>query len=141
MEPEGVELTPSQVQAQRLNALQDEEETFGLVSRGDRPLGARASPSRGGGSSPSSWSSSCGRLVCLAAGCAVLYGEFRLDRLAELVDRRGRRGRLAGIRRSVSFASADLGTESSRAAKAVELRVFSGDATIEISSLGALSSL
>ncbi|EJK60855.1 hypothetical protein THAOC_18733, partial [Thalassiosira oceanica] len=44
MEPEGssgVELTPSQVQAQRLNALQDEEEAFG-VRRHNRPLGASA---------------------------------------------------------------------------------------------------
>ena len=68
MELEGLELTPAQVQAQRLNALQDDEETFG-VHGGDRPSGASAP------AAPSS-SLSCGRLVCLAAGCAVLYGEF-----------------------------------------------------------------
>ena len=71
MDPEGLGLTPAQVQAQRLNALQDDEETFGVHRRGGRPLGASAPPAAA--APPSSLS--CGRLVCLAAGCAVLYGE------------------------------------------------------------------
>jgi len=63
-----VELTAGQLQAQRLNQLQDEEESFGIQAR---PLDGASSLPRS-----SRFSISCAKVCALIVGSGILYGSY-----------------------------------------------------------------